>query len=360
MRTVFLTMMLAFSCGAATLAGDGWFVPGRVFIEELEPEACHLPEANNWLVAVDPETGEAWDVVGREDGLCNNNGLAFAADGRTLRILNLGRNNILQLEDDGQLTVLYAGPDGLGGPFGRNGCAWDDLGSFYVANEYTAQILRFPASGGPAHILTDVADALSGGALACARDGTLFYADLDIWQVSQSGDVTRFDTPPPNRFARSIAFDRSGTLFVAFSGHLYRYDAADPATRRLLATGFVTPGGDVAIAMSPDDAYVYVSDADSLWAVDALSGERRLIYDTPWPRSSGRGIAVYDPPRPGDVNCDRRIDNGDIDAFVLALTDPDAYAAQFSWCRRDLADVNGDTFIDAADIDPFVARLIGE
>lgn len=359
MRTVFLTMMLAFSCGAATLAGDGWFVPGRVFIEELEPEACHLPEANNWLVAVDPETGEAWDVADRVDGLCNNNGLRFTPDGSRLLILNLGRNEILGVDAAGEVTVAYDGEAGLGGPFGRNGLDFDDGGNLFVANEYWPRILRFPPGNAEASVFVDPGD---GGALAYDGAGGFFFGigtGTLLW-ITPDGIITTFDTLGPRAYADSVTVDRRGNVFVAGGGKLFRYDNADATTQRLLYSGFVTPGGDVAIAMSPDDASVYVSDADSLWAVDAISGERRVIYDSPWPRWGGRGIAVYDPPRPGDVNCDRRVDNGDIDAFVLALTDADAYAAQFSWCRRDLADVNGDTLIDAEDIDPFVARLIGE
>ncbi len=351
---------LILSLGASALAGDGWFVPGRVFIEELEPEACYRPDKNNWLVAVDPTTGEAWDVADRDDGLCNNNGMRFSPDGQFLRILNLGRNNVLALDQFGTTTLVYDTTDGLGGPFGRNGLDWDVGGFFFVANEYSFELLRFPPDGGTATVLADIDDGVSGGPVACAPNGDVYYGDRGVWRITPAGDAILFDTLGPNRFALSIAFDRVGNLFVAFNGAIYRYRGVDASTRQVIATGFYPLDGNLAIAISPDDSVVYAADANALYGVDAQTGDRWLIHDTPYPRIGGRGIAVYDPPRPGDVNCDRRVDNGDIDAFVLALTDPDAYAAQFSWCRRDLADVNGDTIIDAADIDPFVARLIGE
>lgn len=62
---------------------------------------------------------------------------------------------------------------------------------------------------------------------------------------------------------------------------------------------------------------------------------------------------------PGDMNCDGLINNGDIDPFVLALTDPSGYAAAYPDCDRNLADVNGDGFVNNGDIDSFVALLSG-
>ncbi|MGE0482125.1 MAG: hypothetical protein AB7Q17_16820 [Phycisphaerae bacterium] len=61
----------------------------------------------------------------------------------------------------------------------------------------------------------------------------------------------------------------------------------------------------------------------------------------------------------GDLNCDARIDNFDIDPFVLALVSPDDYAQQYPGCDRMLADVNVDGRVDNFDIDPFVALLVG-
>ncbi len=64
-------------------------------------------------------------------------------------------------------------------------------------------------------------------------------------------------------------------------------------------------------------------------------------------------------PGSGDMNCDGEVDNGDIDAFVLALTDPAAYALAYPSCDITEGDVNGDGSVDNGDIDAFVALLIG-
>jgi hypothetical protein len=61
----------------------------------------------------------------------------------------------------------------------------------------------------------------------------------------------------------------------------------------------------------------------------------------------------------GDLNCDGALNAFDIDPFVLALTDPTAYAAAYPDCDYMLADIDGDGAVNAFDIDPFVTLLTG-
>lgn len=63
--------------------------------------------------------------------------------------------------------------------------------------------------------------------------------------------------------------------------------------------------------------------------------------------------------RRGDVNCDGQIDAFDIDPFVLALSDPAAYAIAYPECDIERANLNGDGMVNVFDIDPFVAQLAG-
>lgn len=60
----------------------------------------------------------------------------------------------------------------------------------------------------------------------------------------------------------------------------------------------------------------------------------------------------------GDLNCDGAIDAFDIEPFVTAMVDPEAYAARHPQCDPLLADVNGDTVVDSTDIEPFIHLLI--
>ncbi|TWT41906.1 hypothetical protein RAS1_30300 [Phycisphaerae bacterium RAS1] len=69
--------------------------------------------------------------------------------------------------------------------------------------------------------------------------------------------------------------------------------------------------------------------------------------------------APVDEPSPGDMNCDGAADILDINAFILALIDPFAYAAQFPGCDINNGDLNGDGSVNVLDINPFVALLAG-
>jgi len=59
----------------------------------------------------------------------------------------------------------------------------------------------------------------------------------------------------------------------------------------------------------------------------------------------------------GDLNCDGEVDFGDINPFVLALTDPQGYGNTYPDCDLNLADINEDGKVDFGDINPFVALL---
>lgn len=74
--------------------------------------------------------------------------------------------------------------------------------------------------------------------------------------------------------------------------------------------------------------------------------------------SDSATLTITSPLR-GDANCDCRVDNFDIDPFVLALTNPSAYAVQYPDCDTSHADVNADGVVNNFDIDPFVLVLTG-
>ncbi len=59
----------------------------------------------------------------------------------------------------------------------------------------------------------------------------------------------------------------------------------------------------------------------------------------------------------GDLNCDGLIGFGDINAFVLAVSNPTGYVNAYPNCDRDLADINGDGTVSFSDINPFVQLL---
>ncbi len=61
----------------------------------------------------------------------------------------------------------------------------------------------------------------------------------------------------------------------------------------------------------------------------------------------------------GDLNCDGLVSVGDVNPFILALTDPAGYAAAFPNCEITGADCNNDQQITVSDINCFVGLLLG-
>ena len=59
----------------------------------------------------------------------------------------------------------------------------------------------------------------------------------------------------------------------------------------------------------------------------------------------------------GDLNCDGWVNNGDIDAFVFALSYPELYADEYPGCDIMNGDINGDGWMNNGDIDAFVTLL---
>ena len=104
-------------------------------------------------------------------------------------------------------------------------------------------------------------------------------------------------------------------------------DAGDPA--------FVAQPGELDL---DGQRRVWDGDANGSWIVDLGADEY--------------GSYAY-----GDLNCDFAIDFGDINPFVLALTNPAGYAAAFPLCDIGNGDINGDGRVDFGDINPFVRLL---
>ncbi|MGE0482139.1 MAG: hypothetical protein AB7Q17_16890 [Phycisphaerae bacterium] len=108
---------------------------------------------------------------------------------------------------------------------------------------------------------------------------------------------------------------------------VYRFDEAEARWDRV---GDNLPGVHV-VSLASRDGVLYAGTAGrSVWALGA------------------------DPLR-ADANCDGVVNNFDIDAFVLALADPTAYAQQFPLCPAENADANADGVVNNFDIDAFVA-----
>jgi hypothetical protein len=116
-----------------------------------------------------------------------------------------------------------------------------------------------------------------------------------------------------------------------------------------------------------------VADPPGTWPTGTLSfssllGFNSVVvhYDSPPPTGGDWGPIfmadnMYVTPVaglvPGDLNCDGSVSFGDINPFVLALSNPAAFAQQYPNCNILNGDINGDGTVSFADINPFVNCL---
>jgi putative cofactor-binding repeat protein len=123
------------------------------------------------------------------------------------------------------------------------------------------------------------------------------------------------------------------------------------------------------VAPASDDYHLQpgspCTDAGDL-AFQALPGEsdidgQRRIWDGNGDGQSrvDMGADEYGSFAYGDLNCDGSVSFGDINPFVLTLTNPAAYEATFPNCDLLNADINSDGTVNFGDINPFVALLTG-
>jgi len=77
------------------------------------------------------------------------------------------------------------------------------------------------------------------------------------------------------------------------------------------------------------------------------------------PGAYGAGEVVDSPVYlAGDMNCDGHVDGDDVQPFVLALFDPDAYVAQYGGCDLCAGDLDADGDCDIDDAVPFANALL--
>ncbi len=289
----FLAMVATGLLPGAARAGGEQFTPGHVFVSVHEPDPCDFG-GREAIVEIDPATGAASVFADSDDGICALSGLRFTPDGERLLALNAGHllpenDNgwVQEFAPDGTSTLILDQSDGLARPFGANGLAFDSAGNLYVLNTLTSTILKFLRDGGPGTVFADGGDGIVGrGALDFARNGDLFYCgDLAgvIIRITPGGQSSVFDTlPAPS----SLAFDAHGNLFVmagqaGVGTTLYRYDNADPNSRRILAQGFAGASGvPEPITLSADGTVLYFLELwGKLYAIDAEDGTRTVLTD---------------------------------------------------------------------------------
>ncbi|HEY3245559.1 MAG TPA: hypothetical protein VGM03_19625, partial [Phycisphaerae bacterium] len=269
-------------------------VPGHLYIASAPPAPCGHPDGfNDRIYDVDPVTG-LWQIFTIiPNGLCGIiSGLAFTPDGTRLRTANYWTSQILEIDGDGNVTAVLGPPQGIAGPDGNNGLAYDAAGDFFVAN--SAEILDFPAAGGTAIVFAS--PVLAPSSLAFAPNGDLYAGHID--------GVTRFapdgtGTPFAPFLGALVDVNQSGDAFILAASGLYRYPGGDPNMQMLLTPRGFLGTGDVSMALSPDEQSLYVANGGRLWSVDVGSGALTLLINSGTGWDDGMAVFV---PEPGSLS----------------------------------------------------------
>ncbi len=174
--------------------------------------------------------------------------------------------------------------------------------------------------------------------------------DPSWYFIEWQGDLTGWENPT------TILMDDDKTVTVVFD--------TSPAPEYTLTVNIV---GDGVVTLDPPSGPYHVgltveltADPGNNWYLDRWEGDltgnaspEYLYMD-----ADKTVTAVFEKLYPcGDANCDGAVNNGDIDAFVLAVQYPALYDATYPGCEN--ADMNGDGLYNNGDIDPFVAALGG-
>ena len=221
----------------------------------------------------------SWNVTPFADASDGLNGVSASvlSPAGTLLCSNYSNSTVLEFDSAGNGAVLYDSADGLNGPFGESGLAYDANGDLYVSNFGAGQILRLPAGGGGSSVFADGADGIFyPDGLAFAANGDLYVANRgsnDVLKIDPAGNATLFDSLPAEPY--SIVIRGNGDIYVAtyIVPSIYRYPGGDPAQRTLLLD---TPGNssNPAIQLSLDETKLYFTSyaSGNLIEVDAEDG----------------------------------------------------------------------------------------
>ncbi len=237
--------------------------------------------------------------------------------------------------NDGTCTEKFGDAPNADNLFNAIGLALAPDGTLYVADWNNHRVLRYD-------------DPLGSDATA---DGVIGQPDLDSGDPNNGGLAMGLQLPI------DVAVDGTGSLYVADAGNnrvlVYHHpktdDIADAVFGQLdnLSTGDANHG-----------LGFFMTDADGLFGASGLavdSGCNVYIADTENSR-----VLRFDAPLRlcGDMNCDGELNLADVEAFVLALLDADAFAMTYKGCPVSNGDMNQDGEVDAADVRAFIWLVV--
>ncbi|MBL8880085.1 MAG: dockerin type I repeat-containing protein [Phycisphaerales bacterium] len=192
------------------------------------------------------------------------------------------------------------------------------------------------------------------------NDGELLGAGTVRGEVTQFGGVIRPGLPIGALNFTSRYMQNDGTLEIDVAGVApAQYDSITVISCELL--------GSLAVHFAPAyqprvaDAFTIITAAQNITGqFTTISAPPAVVLRVDYViRQQQRRVVVTIERLIGDVNCDGTINNFDIDAFVLALSDPTLFTTIYPDCQIDSADVNRDGAVNNFDIEPFVECVAG-
>jgi len=195
---------------------------------------------------------------------------------------------------------------------------YDGSGRCFVTDN---RVGNYDVDGGPTHLISPMVD-ISRMQEVHVRFAAWMHCD---------------DALPPDRDYLDVEFSSDNGQTWVLADHIPSRDKW--VERDIVVNNFVPLTTQFRMRFTANDTpnnSVTEAAVDSIW-----------LYDN----ACGPGLM------PGDMNCDGIVNAFDIDPFVLAITDADAYAAVHPDCNIYAGDVNEDGSINAFDIDPFVLLL---
>jgi hypothetical protein len=163
---------------------------------------------------------------------------------------------------------------------------------------------------------------------------------------------------PPDDIDAMIIFDTNGDgVFNELDRVVFSLAPGSPSLNMIPGNSGPAAAADLFVATPGQPPMLYVPAAafglgypsDNIDALDLV------LCDDPLDCAARYGIRALK----GDLNCDNAVNFGDINPFVLALSNPGQYHNAFPGCFIQNGDINRDGAVNFGDINPFVALLTG-
>ncbi len=186
-------------------------------------------------------------------------------------------------------------------------------------------------------------------------NGWYFSTEVDFWSWQMMDMVSHGD----------LLCEQDGWVVLRNAELLANFEPLEPLPDLGLDAVYMWPSGHIWFSLEEgfhDARYGWISDGDLLcrngWVIKR---NRELVARfEPLEDVDNFGLDALHlaPVQRGDMNGDGRINAFDIDPFVIALVDAEAYYALYPELIRDVVgDINYDGVMNVFDIDPFVQLL---